>query len=315
MGGAGGSSGGSGGAACIGGGAVIAPSCQGLADSCGPGGDEDCCDSPFVQGGTYYRSYDGVTHSDDSNPATVSCFRLDRFAVTVGRFRAFVQAGLGTQESPPDAGDGAHPLIAASGWQSSWNGELPLDQAGLISNLKCYADFQTWTDAAGDNEAHPINCVSWYEAFAFCAWDGGRLPTEAEWNYAAAGGDEQREYPWGSGIDPSYAVYNCTGNGDPKPNCVFEDILSVGSRSPKGDGRWGQADLAGSMGEWNLDWHADYVNPCHDCANLAQATYRVRRSGSWIKDAEYLRAANRDSYTPAEHRNYIGLRCARTPDP
>src|SRR6185503_5212427 len=103
-----------------------------------------------------------------------------------------------------------------------------------------------------------MNCVSWFEAFAFCAWDGGRLPTETEWNYAAAGGNEQRVYPWGANIDLTKASYDCAGDGSGTgtPNCMFSDMLPVGSRSPQGDGKWGQADLAGNVWEWTLDWGA-----------------------------------------------------------
>ncbi len=231
---------------------ATAPSCSGLAATCGPLGTDDCCKSLLVPGGTFDRSYDGVAPWADPNyPATVSEFYLDKYEITVGRFRVFVNAGMGTQASPPAASAGAHLGITGSGWDSAWNTNLAASTAALTSNLKCYAADQTWTDTAGSNESKPVNCLDWYTAFAFCAWDGGRLATEAEWNYAASGGSEQRYYPWSSPatsttIDDSYAVY-CGGSCSGTQN--------VGSKSPTGDGKWGQSDLAGNVSEWTLDWY------------------------------------------------------------
>jgi formylglycine-generating enzyme required for sulfatase activity len=284
----------------------VGPSCAGFSSACGPKSDESCCASTKVPGGTYNRSNDATA------PATVSDFRLDRFEITVGRFRAFVAAYPG---SKPKAGAGAHTLIAGSGWDIAWDSNLPADQSALMGAVKCSSTFQTWKDnVVAANENLPMNCISWFEAFAFCAWDGGRLPTEAEWNYAATGGNEQRQYPWGSATpDAAHAVYDCTGDGSAAGNCAFTDILTVGSK-PTGDGRWGQADLAGSMWEWNLDgYKSPYSTQCNNCANMEIASSRVVRGGGWNSDAPGLPSAFRGDDAPADRKDFIGARCARTP--
>lgn len=292
-------------------GKCVPRSCSGLPATCGPLDNENCCTSPLVPGGTFKRS------NDPGYVATLSDFRLDRFEVTVGRFRKFVEA---YPTSKPAAGVGAHPLIADSGWKSAWDANVAADQAGLKAKLKCNPMFATWTDMVGPNEHLPMNCVSWYHAFAFCAWDGGRLPTEAEWNYAAAGGSEQREYPWSNPpnsttIDGTYAVWSCLGDGSLPTACAFTDILKVGSRSPKGDGKWGQADLSGNMWEWNLDWRVvPYSNPCNDCANLVPGSVRTVRGGGWSNNDSFLhRSSYRSFGTPNLQGDHDGFRCARTP--
>jgi formylglycine-generating enzyme required for sulfatase activity len=263
----------------------------------------------LVPGGTFDRSYDGVDFKDPNYPATVDDFYLDKYEITVGRFRQFVNAGMGTQTKPPAAGAGVHPLIAGSGWNSAWNTNLKANTAALTTAMKCNSSYQTWTDTAGSNESRPQNCIDWYEAFAFCAWDGGRLATEAEWNYAAAGGSEQRAYPWSNPptsttIDDSYAVY-CGGSCSSTQN--------VGSKSPKGDGKWGHADLAGNVWEWTVDWYANYTTACNNCADLTDASNRVFRGGSFTDFASYLRSADRSfSYLPEYHSYNFGARCART---
>ena len=240
--------------------------------------------------------------------ASVAAFYLDTFETTVGRFRRFVQQYNGT---PPSQGAAAHPLIAGSGWQSAWNASLPSTQAALISNLKCSSSYQTWTDAVGANEQYPINCLNWYEAFAFCAWDGGRLPTEAEWEFAAAGGSENRLYPWGPQTPDA-------------TRDLFNDIppfVNVGSH-PAGVGRWGHHNLAGSIMEFALDWFdANWYSgagaPCHDCANLTASTGRSLRGGSWNATGTNpagLRSVMRyDASVPLPIRYHLGVRCARNP--
>ena len=291
-------------------GPAVATRCAGLAPTCGPLGTGDCCASLPVTGGTFYRSYDGVDYTDKSYPATVADFYLDKYEITVGRFRQFVNAGMGTQLSPPADGAGLHPLIPGSGWNSTWKTNLTANTAALTTALKCSSGYQTWTDAPGANESKPQNCIDWYEAFAFCAWDGGRLATEAEWNYAAAGGSEQRAYPWSNPptsttIDDSYAVY-CGGSCSSTQN--------AGSKSPKGDGKWGHSDLAGNVWEWTLDWYTSpYQAPCNNCADLTAASTRVIRGGSFYSDASDLRSAYRHyGGNPDYHDDGIGARCART---
>jgi len=289
-------------------GACVPASCAsgdpGAGPSCGPKGDQDCCASALVPGGTFNRS------NDPAYPATVSAFQMDIYEVTVGRFRAFVEAGKGTQGDPPQWGDGAHPAIPGSGWKPAWTAELTPDSAALKAALKCPSAW-AWSDTAGPHERRPINCVTWYEAFAFCSWDGGRLPTEAEWNYAAAGGEEQREYPWGGALDGTRASYGCMGDGSPA--CSLEDLLPVGSKSPSGDGRWGHAEMAGNAGELVLDYlDAAYPTPCLDCAritgNVEVRAYRGGHAGS----NDYFISTSAQSAADTDARSsQVGVRCAR----
>jgi sulfatase modifying factor 1 len=288
--------------------APAAPSCRPLQAICGPTQNDDCCKSLPVPGGTFKRGYDGVLYKEGGHEATLSDFYLDKYEVTVGRLRAFVNAGLGTRQHPPAEASGAHPKLPRSGWRSAWNAQLAVDTPALKAALKCDPVFTTWTDAPGSNESLPIVCLDWYTAFAFCAWDGARLPTYAEWNYAASGGSEHRYYPWSVPasseiIDDSYAVY-CGGACRPQ---------NVGSKSPKGDAKWGQSDLGGNAWEWTLDWSpTQYIEPCNDCAELAIGSYRVFLGGSNNDIASTLLSASRHVSVP-EYHGVVGVRCARTP--
>jgi formylglycine-generating enzyme required for sulfatase activity len=283
-------------------------SCAALASTCGPNDDESCCACPAIPGGSFDRG------ADPTAPATVSDFRLDRFEITVGRFRAYLAA---YPASRPAAGAGAHPAVAGSGWDTAWDASLAADQGALLAAIKCDATYQTWTDAPGLNDDKPMTCLSWFDAFAFCAWDGGRLPTEAEWNYASAAGAEEREFPWSNPpssitIDRTYAVYDCTGDGSAAGACAAADIQKVGSRSPKGDGKWGHADLAGNMEEWLFDWYTiPYPTPCADCANLQAGTSRSIRGGSWFHHSDLAGSVPRASSAPTTRNRVYGARCAR----
>ncbi|MBM4361963.1 MAG: formylglycine-generating enzyme family protein [Deltaproteobacteria bacterium] len=319
--------------ACGGAGATDAPpdppSCEGLAPLCGPAGDEDCCESPRVEGGRFRPRYDGVSdgYTVDRGETRVTDLRLDRFEVTVGRWREFREAWVTGWRPTPGAGRHAHlrdgaglvdssrPGSSESGWEPAWDVEVdPSDE-----NLRCGERYVTWSRAPGPGDARPVNCVSWFEAYAFCIWDGGFLPTSTEWNYAASGGSEQRVYPW-SRPPGSTAIACDLANhaGEDGALCEEDGPVSVGSRSPDGDGRYGQADLAGNVWEWTLDFAPLAETPplpCEaDCAYLPDAVpNRDVRGGSFGVGAPGLVTSNRSEVTPGRRNAVVGLRCGRAP--
>jgi len=281
-------------------------SCIGLASTCGPKGNANCCASSVVTGGTFNRG------NDANYPATVSDFRLDTYEITVGRFRKF---WLDYPANRPVSGSGKNPNNPSDrGWDATWNASaLPASQAQLTANISCFSPtYQTWS--AG-NDALPMNCIDWYEAEAFCIWDGGRLPTEAEWNYAAVGGTAQRLYPWGSAVpDCTYANFRgAAGAMDYCGALGTVGVNRVGSESPKGDGFYGQADLAGNVWEWTQDWFVSpYPNPCNNCAVDAVSSGRVLRGGSFYYVlASSLLSSQRLSPAPSGRDFDVGARCAR----
>lgn len=261
-----------------------------------------CVDGEWMDLGTPDAT-DGLSDEQPEHVVTVSNFYLDRFEVTVGRFRSFVSTYTGV---PPAEGDGANPNITGSGWQTAWNSSLPASAADLRDHLNCSETLQTWSDEAGANEIAAINCVTWVEAFAFCIWDGGRLPTEAEWEYAAAGGSDNRYYPWFS--DSADDTRLNSSETDQSP------FLSVGSK-PAGAGRWGHVDLLGGMAEWNLDayagnWYSSAAATGPDPANVPPVTPYVLRGGGWNDGT--LRSACRGVRHGASTNADIGFRCARS---
>jgi len=288
---------------------ALGRSCAGLSAACGAGSDGNCCASSLVPGGTFNRG------NDPFRPASLSDFRLDVYEVTVGRFRNFV---ADYPASKPSAGSGKNPNDPSdTGWDEAW--PLPVDQEALIRRLHC--DERTkasWRDTPEDTETLPMNCIDWLVSYAFCIWDGGRLPTEAEWNYAAAGGSQQRYYPWSDPpasetIDSSHAVF---GSGEREP-----PVSQVGSRSPLGDGRWGHADLAGNLWEFTLDPLAPYPAPCIDCktsgppdvATPPTTSGNAIRGGGFYNQAFSLWSGARSNMYVTFPEADIGARCAREP--
>jgi sulfatase modifying factor 1 len=292
-----------------------------VGQSCGDGlacpGKTSCCYQIEVPTGSYpMGTKDDPDRSDDEQPehyAVISRFALDKYEVTVGRFRKFAQAFDGT---PPPAGAGALPGQPDSGWSVTFNKNLPATAQDLLTQINCDSKYQSWTTSAGAHESLPMNCVDWYVAFAFCAWDGGRLPTEAEWVDAAANGAADTPFPWGSAdLDPTVnAVAACLGDG--VAGCAPSDLLPVGSR-PEGANRLGHFDLAGSLYEWCLDvYDPTYYKStamCSNCACLAGTSPRVIRGGDFTSPSTLVRATDRAHQLPEAADPYLGFRCARSP--
>jgi len=271
-------------------------SCDGLPRTCGADRSEDCCASVLVTGGTFNRDNDATAR------ATVGDFRLDRFEITVGRFNRFIAAGQGLRTTAPQPGSGKNGRDANdAGWDPNWDTYLATTAQAFATNVQCAGG----TYLSGD-DALPINCITWYEAYAFCIWDGGRLPTEAEWGYAAAGGgadDGQRIFAWSMPpastiVDSTYAVYSTSAPGD------------VGSRSPKGDGKWRQADLVGNVTEWVADYAGDYPRPCYDCSNKVVSERRVLRGGDWGYPPLDI-TSSRYQVVATDRAGTYGARCSR----
>jgi formylglycine-generating enzyme len=298
---------------CLAGSCVGAPSCVGLLDANCGANDVNCCSSPKIDGTTFNRNF-APGQQTNTLPATVSDFRLDIFEVTVARFRTFVQAGQGTQGTPPAPDAGAHPAIADSGWQPAWNTLLLADKAALeVALVDCEnRPGATWADATQPQaNRKPMNCVTWYEAFAFCAWDGGRLPTAAEFNLASVGGTQQRKYPWGAdAIDANHASY-CPNAGLTQCGYVAGIIIDAGSK-PVGAGRWGNLDLIGSLREYALDYYTPIPNPCSDCAQLddSQTTARAAMGMSWSDTQQAIDTFGLTTSLSAR-TSAGGFRCAR----
>jgi formylglycine-generating enzyme required for sulfatase activity len=189
---------------------------------------------------------------DSSNPAescnsweqplhtvTLSTYTIDKYEVTNARYQACVTAGGCTVPGSVDS-----------------------------SKRSPYYGTSTYAD-------YPVLNVDWFQANAFCAWAGKRLPTEAEWEKAARGSSDTRKYPWGN------SAPDCTKTN--YDSCVG-DTSRVGSY-PSGASPYGVMDMAGNVDEWVQDWYdSSYysVSPSNNPQGPETGTYRVLRGGSWV---------------------------------
>ena len=224
-------------------------------------------------------NYDEQAYPDEApvHEVKLSAFEIGRYPVTVGEYERFMgENGYQREE-----------LWAAGGFA---------ERDGL----------DDWEDQQR-HPTRPVVRVNWYEAAAYCAWAGGRLPTEAEWERAARGKDGHK-YPWG-GEPPDLTRANFD-SGEGAPNTPTPVGLFPLGRTPEGI-----QDMAGNVWEWCADWfRARYYvsSPKSNPKGPAKGDSRVRRGGSWCDDGPTnLRCSSRDRYLPDDRDSDLGFRWVR----
>jgi formylglycine-generating enzyme required for sulfatase activity len=225
---------------------------------------------------------------------TMSAFCMDGSEVTVAAYSACVRKGSCTPASAEVGGPGTTPWDKQHGSQH------------------CNAD-------RGDRQSHPVNCVEWSQADAYCRAIGARLPTEEEWEYAARGTDG-RPYPWGE-VPPEALLLNACGtecvelwerNGKARGSMYDEDdgweaTAPVGAH-PAGASPFGLVDLAGNVWEWTAS------SPTADDPKPPSGEEaRILRGGSWsINNPTGVRASARGFHVITSRSNGVGFRCAKS---
>jgi formylglycine-generating enzyme required for sulfatase activity len=237
-------------------------------------------------------SADGDEDEKPVHSVDVKSFCIDKTEVTVAAYSACVRAGKCTAAFTtvdwPKITDADRKL-----WSPFCNGDRP------------------------DRQTHPVNCVDWSQADAFCKAQSKRLPTEEEWEYAARG-PENRLYPWGDAT-PNKTLLNscgaeCVSAGKTRGeswSAMYEGddgffgTAPVGSFAP-GTTPLGLVDMAGNVWEWTASFHCDYSDP-KKCLEA-----RVNRGGGWFNDfPPDVQGANRNEDPPNYRNRDLGFRCAR----
>jgi sulfatase modifying factor 1 len=273
-----------------------------------------------LPGGAFLMGTDrGGFPADGEGPVReviLSPFWIDTCAVTNHQFEKFVKAtGYKTDAErfgwsfvfhllvPPEVASKIKRKVDGLSWWWKVPGAFWRHPEGRGTNIR-------------DRMDHPVVHISWNDAAAYAAWAGKRLPTEAEYEYAARGGLEQKLYPWGDELTPEgqhrcniwqgvFPTHNTAEDG-------FVGTAPARSYLPNG---FGLFNTAGNVWEWCADWFsADFhrTGPRRDPQGPPQGTHRVMRGGSYLCHESYCnryRVAARTSNTPDSSSGNIGFRC------
>ena len=246
----------------------------------------------FVPPGTFWM---GCTpHDSDCDPieeprhqvTITKGFWIGRHEVTIRTYKNFAKATK--RKMPPK------PVITPFG-ELSGKGRIKLGSRN-ISNA--------FESGPGKKEARPVVAATFEEAQAYCKFAGGRLPTEAEWEYAARGGKQDTRYPWGDEVSHEDANYGNAAGRD-----QWRYTAPVKSFDPNG---FGLFDMAGNVWEWCSDWVDGnyYLNtPDKDPQGPKKGPGKAIRGGSWGFGPRYLRVSTRAMADPASRGDGVGFRC------
>jgi sulfatase modifying factor 1 len=270
----------------------------------------------FLMGTDYIRGFPG----DGEGPVravSLSPFVIDTFPVTNAEFAVFVDATNHRTEAE------------VFGWSFVFWSHIPPERfEELVEDTAAYTPWwckvpgATWNHPEGpgsnvdQRQNHPVVHVSWNDASAYAAWASKSLASEAQWEFAARGGLEQKLYPWGDELVPG-GTHRCNiwqGKFPEKDTAEdgYAGTCAVDSFPPNG---YGLYSVTGNVWEWCADWfHTKFVSPAHDPLGPSHGESKVMKGGSFLCHASYCnryRVAARTSNTPDSSASNIGFRCVK----